>query len=150
MRPAAPRAPTLQTNESLSLQLPPKTRRPRLLAAVPARRFDRRRRNRRLLGGRRGRAGPRRRRGRQAIRFLRDLSDIQGEILLLARPNDGDACLTGATQGAQNLLAAVFVIERRTVYGGHLVPGPQAEAHEGGAVAPRVDPKALRAAVVRD
>src|SRR5216110_2653972 len=66
-----------------------------LVAAVPARHFGGRGHlrhgHRRLVG--------RRRRRRQALRFLRDLGDVQGELLLLAAANERDARLARAAQG---------------------------------------------------
>src|SRR5579862_239616 len=79
----------------------------------------------------------------QRIGFLRHLRYVQSQILLLTAANDRDARLTGASQGAQNLLAAVAIVQRRAVDGGHLIPGPQPEPGKSLAVAPRVDPKAV-------
>src|SRR5882757_1908787 len=75
----------------------------RLLAVVAARHFGGWRW--RLIGRLRDARGRGRRRLDQAVRFLRDLGDIQRELLLLALTNDRDACLARAAEGAQNLLA---------------------------------------------
>ena len=53
--------------------------------------------------------------------IVKILPDTNARTLPAA--NDGDVRLTGTTQGAQNLLSAILVIERRAVDGGHLVPG---------------------------
>src|SRR5712671_2146682 len=118
----------------------------RLLAVVAARHFGGWRW--RLIGRLRDARGGARRRLDQAVRFLRDLGDIQRELLLLALTDDRDARLARAAEGAQNLLAAIAVIERRAIDRRHLIAGTQPQPREGGPVAPRVNPETVHAVMV--
>src|SRR5205807_2393853 len=118
------------------------------------------RRQRRLRGRRRCEPGMRSRvdltrcrllrlRG-QAVRLLRELGEVQVELLRLAAPDYRDARLARARQGTKYLLTAIAVIERGAVDGCHLISGTQPELHERRAVAPRVYPEAVHVVVLHD
>src|SRR5207253_1848784 len=86
----------------------------------------------------------------QAVRLLRELGEVQVEVLRLAAPDYRDARLAGARQGTKYLLTAIAVIERGAVDGCHLISGTQPELHERRAVASRVYPEAVHVVVLHD
>ena len=73
--------------------------------------------------------------GGYGFRFLRDLCQVQDQILLLSVPCDRDVCLRGRTERAKNLLAMLGIVERCPVYCGDEITGTQTEAYERLAIA---------------
>jgi len=81
------------------------------------------------------------------FRFLRDLCQVQDQILLLSAPCDRDVRLRGRTQRAKNLLAMLGIVERCSIDRRDEIAGTQTETHERLAIAARINAIACLLAV---
>src|SRR5688572_1306646 len=78
--------------------------------------------------------------------FGGDLRQIQYQILLTPVSGDADTRISRGTQGAEDFLGSVFVVQRGAIDGRHQVARAQADAGEGLAVGARIYPEAAHLA----